>query len=161
MKINAIFKLPEGNPFSKLPVLVVDIDLEHLQYLKTSDLPVFNYKLFNALPRLKEHHCTSQNLHCPQHQKGRFQDSVYQGSSFEHVFTHVIFDLCVQFRHAIHHLEHTPSPDPRYSRIVVAYTQEKEMRTILKSAVEFLNDSSQWKPFSHQTNHLKYEFQSK
>lgn len=71
------------------PVLCVQLDLEDLAGLETTDIPGFTQRLVSLIPGLAEHHCSTGR-------RGGFIERMTEGILFGHVVEHVVLELQVR-----------------------------------------------------------------
>lgn len=86
MKIESIKAIGGANIYSHYPVLIMRLDLEELKNRQSIELPNFNRKLLDILPKLDEHVCLRGYI-------GGFVECLNEGTGFNHVIEHVALEL--------------------------------------------------------------------
>ncbi len=88
MRIVSAHTIEGRNVWSAYPVAVLEIDLEDMTGVLTSDLPGFTERLVGAIPGLARHHCAAR-------EPGGFLRRLADGTLAGHVVEHVALELQV------------------------------------------------------------------
>src|SRR5689334_18930094 len=86
MKIRDIRTIAGPNIYSRHPILMMKLDLEHLAGCESCDMPGFVDRLLDRLPGLRDHHCALGR-------RGGFVERLNGGTYFGHIVEHVALEL--------------------------------------------------------------------
>jgi len=140
MHVESIRTLDGPNVFHRKPVLSLYLRLGDLTDVNSDEVPGFNERLIAALPGLKDHHCSRGYI-------GGFCERLRLGTYFGHVTEHVALELAGLLGSAVTYGKTRYAGEPGLYQVLVRYQSEAAMRSLLHSAVRFVDAVVAGEPF--------------
>ena len=132
MHVESIRTLDGPNVFHRKPVLSLYLRLGDLTDVNSDQVPGFNERLIAALPGLKDHHCSRGYI-------GGFCERLRLGTYFGHVTEHVALELAGLLGSRVTYGKTRYAGEPGLYQVLVRYQSEAAMRSLLHSAVRFVD----------------------
>lgn len=131
MRIRAIRAIHGPNVHSHHPVLIAELDLEHLTGRESREFPSFNEKLTELIPGLGDHYCGLG--YC-----GGFLERLRDGTYFGHIVEHASLELSVMAGIPSRHGKTRQAGAPSLYNVIVEYASEDGMKRLLEMAVDLV-----------------------
>ncbi|NGM88451.1 cyanophycin synthetase [Parapusillimonas sp. SGNA-6] len=133
MKIVEKRTLRGPNIYAVWPCLKVIVDLEHLEGVASTDVPLFVERLLDALPSLHGHRCSTK-------QEGGFTRRLREGTYMAHVVEHVMLELqCLAGSPAGFGRTRRVKESPGLHQVVCAYQIEPLAEAAMDAAMRVVD----------------------
>jgi cyanophycin synthetase len=132
MRVENIRTLKGANVYHDTSVLVMTLNLAELAGKETHEVAGFMDQLLTLLPGIKQHHCAD----------GRAVGAVEQEPTtigFGHITARVALELATLAGIPVHHASALYAEGPECCHIVIEFTNEAAMRSLLQTAVELVD----------------------
>jgi len=140
MRVESIRTLDGPNVYHVRPVLSMYLRLEDLTDTYTNEVPGFTERLLAALPGIQQHHCSLGYA-------GGFVERLHRGTYFGHVTEHVALELAGMLGSPVTHGKTRYAGEKGFYQVIVRYRSEAGMRSLLHTAVRFVEALVDARPF--------------
>lgn len=134
MKILDIRTIAGPNVYNHRPVLIVNLDLESLTDIPSSQIPEFSKRLLALMPTLKEHHCSRGHV-------GGFIERLEKGTYLAHIIEHIGLELAELSGIGVGYGKSIYNGAPGKYKVIVRYRNEEGMKFCMEKAVEIAQAS--------------------
>ncbi|KMY49180.1 cyanophycin synthetase [Peribacillus loiseleuriae] len=131
MKINRVRYLKGPNYFSYSPTLLIELDIEELEYQPSDIIPGFNEALMASMPSLLSHTCSPGYT-------GGFFDRLKRGTWMGHILEHIAIELQNLAGIEVKRGKTIAGENPGIYYVTYSYKEEKSGLCAFNSAVKIV-----------------------